>query len=80
MDFTTKLPGLRHRPGFRAPVPGGSLPWRALSAPALGNMVGSPTVGKKKYAAVETDVTSRSSCHVLNKTTCFALVERGPGV
>ena len=52
----------------KAPVPGGGGASALVGAigMALGNMVGSLTVGKKKYADVEADM---SKLTVVNKTT-----------
>ena len=53
-----------------APVPGGGGASALVGAigAALGNMVGSPTVGKKKYADVEAEIIAlKGKCDRLQK-------------
>lgn len=62
----------------KEPVPGGGGASALVGAlgTALGNMVGSLTVGKKKYAAVESEILElKSKCNAL-QTEFLALVEK----
>ena len=64
--------------GSKAPVPGGGGASALVGAvgTALGNMVGSLTVGKKKYAAVEAEMYElKAKCDVLQKEL-LRLIER----
>lgn len=64
--------------GSKAPVPGGGGASALVGAigTALGNMVGSLTVGKKKYADVEEEMYClKAKCDVLQKEL-LALIER----
>lgn len=64
--------------GSKAPVPGGGGASALVGAigTALGNMVGSLTVGKKKYADVEDEMYElKAKCDVLQKEL-LALIER----
>ena len=64
--------------GSKAPVPGGGGASALVGAvgTALGNMVGSLTVGKKKYAAVEEEMYElKAKCDTLQKEL-LALIER----
>lgn len=70
-DFVTVL-------ASKAPVPGGGGASALVGAigTALGNMVGSLTVGKKKYAAVEADVIALQEKATALQNDLLALVER----
>ncbi len=64
--------------GSKAPVPGGGGASALVGAvgTALGNMVGSLTVGKKKYADVEEEMYAlKAKCDILQKEL-LALVEK----
>ena len=64
--------------GSKAPVPGGGGASALVGAigTALGNMVGSLTVGKKKYADVEEEMIQlKAKCDVLQREL-LALIER----
>ncbi len=64
--------------GTKAPVPGGGGASALVGAvgTALGNMVGSLTVGKKKYADVEAEMYElKAKCDVLQKEL-LALIEK----
>ena len=63
----------------KAPVPGGGGASALVGAigTALGNMVGSLTVGKKKYAEVEAEMYElKAKCDKLAGRTAAALIER----
>lgn len=70
-DFTAAL-------ASKAPVPGGGGASALVGAVgmALGHMVGSLTVGKKKYAAVEADIISLMERAAALQTRLLALIQQ----
>lgn len=79
MDFTTQsCRDFVEVLASKAPVPGGGGASALVGAvgTALGNMVGSLTVGKKKYAAVEADILALQAKATQLQNDLLALVER----